>query len=314
MEAELKRVKINRENISSFVPIENQRLTRKTHIARLQKAMRNGEYVYTEPIYVNKVGNIYRIIDGNHRIQAISEILRKSKSRKAFVEVTLAVYQGIGKGKEKEVYDRIAKQLSQSVNDLLNLHKDEFYLWQMLNKRSFPVKTTIYGSKTGLPLKMYLHMLFASNRKSNKLAMQGANREELLDVGRKTGMEDFERLREFFDLFVATFGYANANNRYCRPNFLIPLFHIWATNQDLKAPKTEAGQTKNTLGYGRKMFWMKQFEKLVGDTRVIELCVSQSSREVRQRCRDLIIEILNDNPAAKATLSGKHVWKYKRVI
>lgn len=295
------------ENHSRFTAIKNQRAVRKAQIRHLKKAMKEGSYIEASPFYVNKSGSRYFIIDGNHRIIAFREIVKSNKNFE--LKISLVVFRGLSEVSERDVYDSVAKQIPQSINDLLNLHKDEFELWNMLGKKPFPVRTTIYPTKMGMSLRIYLNMLGCSNIEDKKMAMGGLNRDDFLEVGKKTTEEDFYDLNEFFKVFVSTFGYVNLNNRYCKQNFLIPLFYIWKRNLSHPARLNEKIDSNKNLK--RKYYWIKRFERLIGDTRIIELCNFQSSREARETGVDLILEILNDNPMSKAYHKGSPNLPYE---
>ena len=217
------------------------------------------------------------------------------------IPVTLGVFYNLSESVQRDVYDRIAKQVPQTINDLINLHKDEFMLWEILNKVSFPVRTTIYPSFVAVDLKTLLNLLNCANVEDKKTAMVGINRDEILAMGNRTTEEDFETLSEFFKVFVAVFGQIGRNNRYCNSNFLFPLYYVWKRN--LEYQSLQSNLTKNL---GRKSYWVSKFDRLIGDTRIIELCYLQSSRENKEKGVDLILSILNDSPLSLGKKKGKY--------
>lgn len=305
MQPEIIPFDLNLGNIDKFVPINNQRAVRKQQVIKLKRAIKNGEYIEASPIFVSSTSKVLEkgkeiiVIDGNHRILAIRELLQQ-KARDS-VSVTLAVFYGIPESMQRTVYDRIARQVPQTVSDLINLHKDEFILWEILNKKPFPVRTTIYPSKLGIDLKTLLNMLSCASMGGKKTAMTGINRDEILMVGRRTTEKDFETLTEFFKVFVATFGDVGRNNRYCDSNFLLPLYYVWKRNLGYKGFESE-----RTHNYLRKTYWMSKFQRLIGNTRIIELCHLEYSRENKEKGINLILDILNDNPVSMGKKHGKY--------
>lgn len=311
MQPEIIPFDLNKKNIDNFIPIRNQRAIRRNQVSRLKSAIRNGEYIEASPIFVSSSRKIVGagkvvVIDGNHRILAIRELLQQ-KFDTSF-SVTLAVFHNIPESLQRDVYDRIAKQVPQTINDLINLHKDEFILWEIINKKPFPTKTTIYPSQLAVDLRTLLNML-DSSAKQKKSSMVGLSRDEILSVGRNTTEDDFYTLSEFFKVFVATFGEVGKNNRYCNSNFLLPLFYVWKRNLGYKKERLEYSENPRLVDrhdYKRKVFWMKRFQRLIGDTRIIELCNFQSSRENKEKGVDLILNILNDHNVSKGKEHGKY--------
>lgn len=311
MQPEIIHFDLTAENIDNFVPIKNQRAVRRQQVARLKTAIRNGEYIEASPIFVSSSRKVVGagkvvVIDGNHRILAIRELLHQ-KVDTSF-SVVLGVFYNIPESMQRDVYDRIAKQVPQTINDLINLHKDEFLLWDILNKKPFPVKTTIYPSQLAIDLRTLLNMLDCS-MKQQKSAMTGISRDEILNVGRKTTEDDFYTLSEFFKVFVAIFGDIGKHNRYANSNFLHPLYYVWKRNIGYKKERLEYSEDPklvNRHNYKRKVFWMKRFQRLIGDTRIIELCNFQSSRENKEKGVDLILSILNDHNVSRGKKKGKY--------
>jgi len=278
----IKEIEIDKDIINRFVMIETQRSVRKSQVERLEKAFLANKYLTTTPIHANLKNNIYRIIDGAHRTVAIKNLIEAGKLKKT--TLTLAIYNNLSTQQERDLYDLIAKQVPQNVNDFISLHRIEFPLWNLIEKKSFPSKITIYGSKDSLQFKTILYMLNCIKRKRFVPGSQWLTRDQILSVGRKTEKADYDLMARFTRIFMASYGAPGTANKYSKMHIIMPLFHIWYVNKKATAGKGRA--------YLDDVEWVKRFERIMSDPEIVLHLNSIMNRETVPRIRQRMIELM----------------------
>ena len=81
---------------------------------------------------MNKTKGKMRLIDGNHRIEAVRKFYsyRREENRPK-IECILKVYQDLTEEEERQVYSDEAKRRNESFEDRLNLYKDSLPFWKL---------------------------------------------------------------------------------------------------------------------------------------------------------------------------------------
>lgn len=129
---------INKSTIGQFKFMENRRLLRPNHAKQIKRVILSGKN-FDAPLIVND-SNGKRIIDGQHRITAIKEILETFPKFK--IKVLLVVYKGLTKTQEKEIFERYNKGVRQSSDDFVQMFAQDLPILEMLKDAA--VKVTIY--------------------------------------------------------------------------------------------------------------------------------------------------------------------------
>jgi len=284
-------VKVDKENIGSFKAIESIRSIRKTQVQRLMTAFRDGTYLESTPLHVNIKHREFRVIDGNHRIVAIRELLENDKFKG--VNLTIAFYKNLNDQEERDLYDIIAKQVGQTTNDFLSLHKPDFPVWELIQRKGFPVKITIYGSKDSLQFKTLIYLIHAMQRKRFEQGVMYLNRESMLKIGANTDLGTYKTLARFSRIFLSSYGAPGHGNKYSGMQIILPLFHIWYHNLE-NMPKNIRGT------FAQDSEWVRKFEKIMSDPEMVLYLHSHLNRELLPKVRARMIELMQPRSGMKS--------------
>lgn len=148
MRYETKKYKISEKDIKEgkFQRLNNRRRICTKNVYSLLKLIVSGEGFET-PLVVNVKGNKFRLIDGNHRFEAIERFLSDYENNG--YEVTLHIYKGLTEEQERSVFRKWNLGKKQSADDYLQMHQVKIPLIKKLIDES-PITLTIYASKTSL--------------------------------------------------------------------------------------------------------------------------------------------------------------------
>jgi len=220
--------------IDQFEIIPNRRQVSELQVAKIHGVLIAGK----NPIgvlIVNKRGGQYRLIDGNHRIEAIKrfysyrEIFKDTK-----IECILKVYENLTDEEEREVYSDEATRRNESYEDRLNIYKDTIMFWKLLNDpvNTFPCKVSIYQAKDVLRFRAILYALSTiKNSTGSGYHPTYLRKEELIPFAKSLTYDDFVLLKEFVSFFQETFGKIGKENAYTSAQYFIPIFDIYTKNR-----------------------------------------------------------------------------------
>ena len=144
----MKKEVIDSSNISKFfINQRDRRQIRQGKVKELQALLKNGGH-FNSPFVVNEMENFWRLIDGNHRLEAIIGAIKEDK--KFSITIWMAVYRNLTPTQEREIYSVWNKGTAQSSTDFLKAHFEIVPLGKEMLRR-LPV--TIYGDKQHLGIK-----------------------------------------------------------------------------------------------------------------------------------------------------------------
>ncbi len=268
---------VSRENIDDFEIMETRRQIGEFHIRNILAALGGGKNSIGI-IIVNKKRNVMRLIDGNHRIEALRRFLNRRTQENTKVEVTLKVYKELTDEEERKVYTIEATRRNESYEDRLNMYKDTIIIWKLFSEREsdFPCKVTIYSSKVSLRFRNILNAIHTAKNSTKK----GYNplylrKDNMVEFAQDLKYDDYTLMKEFVLFFQSAFGRVESSNMYSRPNFFVPLYNIYVRNKG-----------KN----GKKM--TERFRRIIGRSELINL-MNTHGREDQKRIRDIMIGYMN---------------------
>jgi hypothetical protein len=120
---------INNITINEFQTMERARILRIEKIRELKSMIINANH-FDSPIIINDIQTKKRIIDGQHRLTAIKEILKENPD--FVINVLLVVYQNLGRDEEKEIFTRWNSGTRQSGEDVLQIYTDDIKIYDLL--------------------------------------------------------------------------------------------------------------------------------------------------------------------------------------
>jgi len=272
------RVVVDKDNINElFVHLASRRDLRNAQVNSVKKLLEQGSH-WESPFVANKVGEIYRLIDGNHRKAALEQYLMKHPQRK--VDVQICYYEDLSEEEEKQYYRRWNVGAKQSANDFIQLHWQdlEFPRWWNKNGKHICNVSHKPGRNT-ISLSVLLAPYFS---RSNSNLAWVPNGEVLVDLVKAMTVTDFQRVRTFLEGYVAKFGKPEPNNKAVL---------MW---QQLQFWTLSAVYWRNAHLVPEKELWARLFKTSHEPRFIVPPTGSRSgSRENVKYMYDIVIEVAN---------------------
>lgn len=176
-------------------------------------------------IVVNKVNDKFRIVDGNHRFEAIKEYLSENPSKK--IRATFQIVKDLSLDEEKQIFMVVNTMKQQSRMDYVKTQCHESFIYQALmeKKQEFPVEVSErFSKKVGcVAFQTLIEPYIVQERKS----MRFATTAELLMKVKGMSMYDYHRLYDFMNAYLDIFGVPNPKTAYGCPAFLIAFQRLY---------------------------------------------------------------------------------------
>ena len=254
--------------VKLFEVLENRRNIRHTQVESILASLKAGKH-FDSPMVVNKVNGKYRIIDGNHRYEALRMYLSTSKTK---VTVRLAVYSHLTEKQEAEMYIRWNGGIKQTIDDLLQLRKTEIPIYKILQDENFPV--AIYRSTTSnsVQLAVIIKMLYCSLNTEEIFSPHMPHRTSIVDIAKGYDESDAAMVIQFFSVFREAIGDFR-NNKFLRSVFCVPLFNVYMLNTWFKREEL-----------------VERFNKCLSDTELMQR-LSEHSRDAMLLIRERIFQL-----------------------
>ncbi len=277
--------KLNKNNISNFEIMENRRQIGESHVSRIHGAIQEGRNPMGVLI-VNKREGKMRLIDGNHRMEAVRRFLGYKKNEGIEIECLIRVYDNLNDEEERQVYSDEAKRKNESHEDRLNMYKDTIIFWTKLlqdNINPFPCKVSIYQSKQGIRFRIILNALYTVKNGSDKSFVPGSLKKEAMVLfAQNLDYEDYKFLKEFIIFFEEIFGKVERTNVYTKSQFFIPLMDIYYRNI----------QYRDDKNFGNR------FKRVLNRSDIISF-IDTNGREWKIKIRKIMIEYMNHGVSIK---------------
>ena len=275
----IKNFVIDRNNINDFEIMKDRRMIRKFHVSKINGVLLSGK----NPVGVLTVNNRfgkYRIIDGNHRVEAIKNFYSYKKANEDIkIECVLKVFEGLSDDEERNIYTNEATRRNESYEDRLNIYKNTIRMWKLLADpiNTFPCNISIYSQKKSLRFRVILDALYINNISTDGGFSPGSLRmDDLVPFALERKFIDYQNMREFINFFIEVFGEIETDNVFVKNHVFIPLFDIYMRNRKIQSIKT----VKN------------RFSKLIGRNELMS-AMMVSGREGKMRIRELMIAYVN---------------------
>jgi len=226
----MKRMIIDKNNLKRFITDEeNRRMIRLGKVKDLLKNIGRGTH-FNSPFVVNeRERNIFALIDGNHRYEAIALKIANDSNFK--IAVWVAVYRNLTRMREKEVYRLWNIGISQSATDFLKLYFETIPYGKEMLKR-LPV--TIYGDDTHINLKLLVGSYISTKKQGNFSGGYSGGRETIIGDFCKINGEDIEVMKEYCDFMEKVFGefHKTNNSLFYKTTPFIAFLRIWYDNKE----------------------------------------------------------------------------------
>lgn len=274
----IEQISITYDNIDEFKMIPNRRQISDCHVKKIHGAFLEGKNP-VGVLIVNLRGRDMRLIDGNHRVEAIKRFYKyKDAHKKIKIDCVLKVYKELNDDEERQVYSDEAKRRNESYEDRLNIYKDTITFWKLLNDpiNKFPCSVSIYPAKEGIKFRHILNAFNTSKKSSAGYYSSYLNKEDLVEFAKTLEYDDYVLLKGFMEFFIETFGKVGKENMFCKVQFLLPLFDIYVKNVEYK----------NDANF------KERFKRILGRSDLLTY-TNLAGREAQSRIRNLMIGYMN---------------------
>lgn len=274
------------DNVNSFIILEDRRQisegqVRKIHGALLEKRNPIGILV------VNRVEGQDRLIDGNHRIEAIKRFFEYKKVYSIIkIDCTLKVYENLNPDEERQVYLDEAKRRNEGLDDRLNMFKKTITFWNLLQDplNEFPCSISIYPSSLSLKFKTVLNAIATARRlPGSDFSAASLGKDEIITFANDVIYAEYEVFKDFMTLFIKTFGAIEKSNFFTKPQFFTPLYDIYAKN----------------LKFSKEKTFNERFAKIIGRADVMSYKNMNSNRDVLVQVREVMLSHMNKGHSTK---------------
>lgn len=299
------RIVINRANIAFFMKMDRARPVSPKHVNEIYRAIIQGLPLLS-PIAVNKLDREhFTIIDGHHRIEAIS---RKIEEDPAFqITVEVLVFEHLLRTEETQVFNILNNVLPQSTSSMLWVNRDDYPVINMMLK-DFPLhimaSSTSHGAnvkKNSIGLTMILTPYLSLGKPFRIM-----RREDILKEAKKLDQRrDYNNLYAFMLGYIKAFGMPEDGNRFYRTRAFALLLRIYFANVNW-------AHLGGTL---EEQEIILRFQKLIDSPSVRDVLNSASSQgsigPALRIAEDVIISALNKGRRTSKFVSPSVVWDSK---
>ena len=264
---------VNKGNIEDFELLPNHRQLREAQIVRIHTQLKHGQH-FESQIVVNQRGKKMRIIDGGHRINAISRFLDEFPEKQ--IEINMAIYKDLTDDEELKIFGLWNKGINQSPDDYLNLRKEEIPILKLFEK-DFPCKVTIYSPQDGIKFKSLISaylgalLLQKPNSYDNKI-------DKIIEKAKTLGHRDHRFLKSFIEGFINVFGTPNKKNPFSSYVLFTAFMRIYYDNI------YEQGETS---------FWDKVREEVYPNPIIRQYSIAGTGRMYIEPCVNEMLKALN---------------------
>jgi len=270
--AKVSKIVISKENIDNFEFMGNKRDIRKGNVSKLYKLLEKGQH-FESPLVTSTRNNKERILDGNHRIEAIKKLLENNPTKK--IEVEIFKYDGLTDQEEKETYTAWNSGLRQSTNDFIKQYWQDIPIIKQFKNNGFPCGVSASWANNSIEFKMLVQSYFAGIQPTFIGGFQGSSI-EFIEESKKINIEDYKIMKAFMKEYIPIFGNPDKKNLHYRNSAFCSLFRIWVDNFKTKTPEE----------------MKKAFIRVRGGAIIANISKTGASREMTVICRnDLLREI-----------------------
>jgi len=270
---------ITKENISKFKVMDNRRNVSENHVRKIHGAILSGKNPLGVLI-VNNKNKEWRLIDGNHRIEAVRKFYSYKKAYgEVKIDCIVKIYENLTTEEERQIYSDEARRRNESHEDRLTMYKDTITFWKLCQEQrdNFPCKVSIYPQKDSLRFRTILDSLCTiKSDMKNGYCPRYLSKEELILFAQDLGYDDFIDIKNFITLFQEVFGKVSKNNILCRRQGFLPLFDIYMKNIE-------------KIGYDKLK---KRMSETLGKSDLL-MYLNMQGREAQQKIREIIIGYMN---------------------
>lgn len=226
-------INIGKAELADFEMLTNRRDIRQGVVNKLCKLLMQGTHFET-PLMCNKVQGKYRLVDGNHRYEAIKKFLNVYTQRK--VEIGILYYDNLNIDEEKKMFTTWNLGTKQSTNDFIKQYWDDIPITKYLNvKAGFPCKVA-YTWLLGMEFKQMLYAYLGWKNKTKSLSIRGSTM-EFIESCQRLDKPDVTIMKAMMTELIQIYGDPTRSNPAYRQVPFLAIARIWLDNHRRFAPE-----------------------------------------------------------------------------
>ncbi len=225
---------ITKGNIKNYVRPEWHREFRERHIRIIEKALIRGEHP-SENITVNNLNGKNRIINGNHRIQAIKNVI--AEYPKFRIELTFTIYSRLSREEEIVIYEKVNNTKKESGLDKLKAHLVGTEIYKLMMER-FPFKPLFRNQSGSDRNSLSTGTILASYVVRNEKCIAAGN-VQILKKAVQLDENDYNNIAKFCRFFKRVCGEPSRDNLYSSYNIFSVIAKIYYTTVRIEMTEDE---------------------------------------------------------------------------
>ena len=267
---------LTKDNISKiFVKMGNRRKLRKGIINKLVRVLESGKHFET-PLMTNRVNEKERLLDGNHRVEAIEKYLDKYPNMK--VEVWVFSYDNLNTDDEKKMYTIWNLGTKQNTNDYIKQYWNDISIVKKMRSNGFPCDVSPFWTSSSIEFKILVAGYLGTKESVYNGGFTG-NPMEFIELSKQLDEKDYNIIKSFLKEYISVFGNPDKKNPHYSQSIFCGLFRIWSDNLHQRTFE----EINNA------------FIKLRGHERVIYYCSLGWGRQIANQCRIDLLNAINNN-------------------
>lgn len=233
---ETQRILVGKGDIDKvFRKMEDHRDIRNSQVQKLFNVLCSGNN-FAGIFLVNKRGDEYRMIDCNHRYNAMKLFFDKFPDKKIWVE--LHIHNNLSDEQERIEFSKSNSHITQLTKDYVKMYKRDMNLYKAMDVDDFPVKISHTNDSNRIAFHTLMHPYMVRNQTPYVGGFQGSAM-DFIDAIRtmnvrtnllnSDGAEALKIMRAFLTDYVSAFGrYRKSPIWAALPLYVI--FKIWYDN------------------------------------------------------------------------------------
>ena len=242
----MRKLTISKKTIDNFyMDVKERRRIRWTNVENLKRKLKAREH-FSAPFVLNRKNGKNKVLDGNHRFEAIKDIMDKNPNFS--IDVWCACYDNLSATEEREVFTLWNIGTKQTHEDFLKIHIEHL---PIAKKAIDEIPCSIYTSPSKPKFKTivgaYLQMQTGAKRVS---AYRSNVKKFICDIQENLDSDVIKHCRAFMLDLEQVFGKYDKSNPFYTTGPITVLFRIWHDNLSKNRPHMLNAFRKVLLGNG----------------------------------------------------------------
>lgn len=228
----MRKVELDSQTINNFFSDEDRRrMIREGRVKELMTMLKNGKH-FSAIFVINTRDGRNRLIDGNHRYDAIKRIMAENPDFS--IDVWVAEYKNLTDIEEKEVFSHWNSGLKQSTDDFLKLHWENFPFGDDFLRR---VPASIYGQPNRIKARLIGGAHIESKKAGSFSGGYSADGFKAIADMASIDREDIRLMGAFMRDMEQVIGSFNPKEVFWKSTAVQAFYKVWYDNRALPREK-----------------------------------------------------------------------------